>query len=339
MNLDLIAYLKKQSQFTPLPELEEKLALGRDQLFSDVEALIEQGYSIEFHPYLGVKLLDIPDRLLKHEIRDDLNTKHVGRKLQIFDQVSSTNETAWELIEADPKLKDGTVVLAESQTRGRGRMGREWHSAKGAGLWLSVVLKTSVPPDKLAFLTGGAALAIANMLQQFIHLPAEIKWPNDIMIRGRKVCGILVEARSSHPDVYVLGIGMNVNQARTDFPDSLRETATSLRLERPGARTLNRVRVLRPLLFYLERVYLQIKKKKWERLAEAWSEFVHMGGKQISLEQGGQEFKGTVVKVHPSDGITLKLAGGDEQRTFAAESVTNVRELPAEEPEPEQVEP
>ncbi|MCZ7604636.1 MAG: biotin--[acetyl-CoA-carboxylase] ligase [Planctomycetota bacterium] len=337
MNLELIAYLKKQSQFTPLPELEEKLELGRDQLFSDVEALIEQGYSIEFHPYLGVKLLDIPDRLLKHEIRDDLNTRHVGRKLQIFDQVSSTNETAWELIEADPKLKDGTVVLAESQTRGRGRMGREWHSAKGAGLWLSVVLKTSVPPDKLAFLTGGAALAIANMLQQFIHLPAEIKWPNDILIRGRKVCGILVEARSSQPDVYVLGIGLNVNQARTDFPESLRETATSLRLERPGARTLNRVRVLRPLLFYLERVYLQIKKKKWDRLAEAWSEFVHMGGKQVSLEQGGQEYQGTVVKVHPSDGITLKLAGSDEQRTFAAESVTNVRELPAA--EPEQVEP
>jgi BirA family biotin operon repressor/biotin-[acetyl-CoA-carboxylase] ligase len=185
-----------------------------------------------------------------------------------------------------------------------------------------------VPGDKVAFLTAGAALAIANMLQQFIHLPAEIKWPNDIMIRGRKVCGILVEARSNVPDVYVLGIGMNVNQLRDDFPESLRATATSLRLERPGAKTLNRVRVLRPLLFYLDRVYAQIKKKKWDALAKAWSEFVHMGGKQVSLQQGGEEFRGTVARVHPSEGITLKI--GEEQRTFAAESVGQVRELPRE---------
>ena len=339
MNLELIAYLKKQSQFTPVPELEAKLKLDRDQVFTDVEALIELGYSIEFHPYLGVKLLDIPDSFLKHEIRDDLNTKAVGRKLKLYDQVTSTNEAAWEYLESDPKFKDGTVILAESQTRGRGRMGREWHSAPKTGLWLSVILKCSIPGDKLPFLTSGAALAVANMLQQFIHLPAEIKWPNDVMIRGRKVCGILVEARSNHPDVYVLGIGLNVNQARTDFPDDLREIATSLRLERPGARALNRVRVLRPLLFYLERVYLQIKKKKWDRLAEAWSEFVHMGGKQVSLQQGGEEFRGTVTRLHPSEGITLKLLGGDEQRTFASEGVNTVREIAQEVTEPEEVEP
>jgi BirA family transcriptional regulator, biotin operon repressor / biotin---[acetyl-CoA-carboxylase] ligase len=327
MNLELIAYLKKQSQFTPMPVIEEKLKLGRDQVFTDVEAAIEEGYSIEFHPYLGVKLIDIPDRFLKHEIRDDLNTRHVGRKLKIFDQVTSTNDTAWELIESDPELKDGTVVIAESQTRARGRMGRDWHSAPAAGLWFSVVLKCAVPPDKVTFLTSGAALAVANMLQQFIQLPAEIKWPNDVMIRGRKACGILVEARSNHPDVYVLGIGLNVNQARTDFPESLRETATSLRLERPGARAMNRVRVLRPLLFYLDRVYTQIRKKKWDRLAEAWSEFVHMGGKHVTLQQGGQEIRGKVVRVHPGEGVTLKLESGEE-KTCAAESVSGVRELP-----------
>ncbi|MBZ0138101.1 MAG: biotin--[acetyl-CoA-carboxylase] ligase [Planctomycetes bacterium] len=329
MNLELIAYLKQQSQFTPVPVIEEKLKLERDQVFTDVEAAIEQGYSIEFHPYLGVKLIDIPDKFLKHEIRDDLNTKNVGRKLKIFDQVTSTNETAWELIESEQELRDGTVVIAESQTRGRGRMGREWHSTPGAGLWLSVVLKCNVPPDKVTFLTAGAALAIANMLQQFIHLPAEIKWPNDVMIRGRKVCGILVEARSNQPNVFVLGIGMNVNQVRADFPESLRDTATSLRLERPGARGMNRVRVLRPLLFYLDRIYTQIRKKKWDRLAEAWSEFVHMGGKHVSLQQGGQELRGKVVRVHPADGITLKLESGEE-KTCSAESVANVRDLPSD---------
>jgi BirA family biotin operon repressor/biotin-[acetyl-CoA-carboxylase] ligase len=332
MKTDLISFLKKQSHYTALPVVEEKLNLERETIFSDVEALIEQGYSIEFHPYLGLKLIDIPDRLLKHEIRDDLNTKTIGRKLQIFDQLASTNETAWELIEADRKLKDGTVVLAESQTRGRGRMGSEWHSAPGLGIWMSVVLKVSVPPDKVAFLTAMASLAVANMLQQFVHLPAEIKWPNDVIIRGRKVCGILVEARSNVPDVFVLGIGLNVNQARNDFPEGLADIATSLRLERPGARPLNRVRVLRPLLFYLERVYDLVRKKKWDKIARAWSEFVHMGGKYVRLSQAGQEVEGTVIRVHPSDGITLKI--GDAEKSFSAESVTTVREIEPPAPAP-----
>lgn len=328
MNRDLISYLKKQSQFTPLPELEEKLELDRDSIFNDVEELLEDGYSIEFHPYLGFKLVDIPDKLLKHEIRDDLNTKNVGRKMKIFDQVSSTNEKAWEIIETTEKLRDGFCVFAESQTRGRGRMGREWHSAPESGLWFSVILKCGVPPDKVPFLTAGASLAVANCLQQFVHLPAEIKWPNDVMIRGRKVCGILVEARSNHPDIYVLGIGLNVNQSRNDFPEDLHDTATSLRLERPGARPLNRVRVLRPLLFYLERVYNQVQRKKWDKLAKAWGEFVHMGGKHVRLQQGGKEFRGTVTRVHPCEGITLKLDDVDEESTFAAESVAGVREIP-----------
>lgn len=330
MNTDLISFLKKQSHYTPVGDIEEKLELARDAIFTDVEALIEQGYSIEFHPYLGVKLIDIPDRLLKHEIREDLNTKVIGRKLHIHDQVASTNETAWQLVEADDDLKDGTVVLAETQTQGRGRMGREWHSAAGHGLWMSVVLKVSIPPDKVAFLTAMASLAVANMLQQFIHLPAEIKWPNDVIIRGRKVCGILVEARSNVPDTFVLGIGLNVNQSRHDFPESLRETATSLRLERPGAKPLNRVRVLRPLLFYLERVYDLTRKKKWDKLAKAWSEFVHMGGKYVRLNDGASEVEGTVVRVHPSEGITLRIDGNE--KTISAESASNIR--PAQPPQP-----
>lgn len=339
MNVDLISFLKKQSHYTPLPAIEDKLKLGREAIFSDVEALIEEGYTIEFHPYLGFKLIDIPDRLLKHEIRDDLNTKHIARKLRIYEQLSSTNETAWELIEADPRLKDGTVIIADSQTRGRGRMGREWHSAPGQGLWLSVVLKANIPPDKVAFITAMASLAVANMLHQFIQLPAEIKWPNDVIIRGRKVCGILVEARSNAPDVYVLGIGLNVNQSRSDFPEALRETATSLRLERPGARPMNRVRVLRPLLFYLERVYDLLRKRKWDKLAKAWAEFVHMGGKYVRMAQAGEDVEGTVVRVHPAEGVTLKI--GDEEKTFSAESVSNVREVqPSPEAEtPEQEEP
>ncbi len=331
MNTDLISFLKKQSHYVPVGDIEEKLKISRDAIFTDVEALIEQGYSIEFHPYLGVKLIDIPDRLLKHEIREDLNTKIIGRKLSIHDQLSSTNETAWELVEADDDLKDGTVILADSQMRGRGRMGREWHSAPGLGLWMSVVLRVAVPPDRVAFLTGMASLAVANMLQQFIHLPAEIKWPNDVIIRGRKVCGILVEARSNVPDTFVLGIGLNVNQLRTDFPESLRETATSLRLERPGSRPLNRVRVLRPLLFYLERVYDLVRKKKWDKLARAWSEFVHMGGKHVRLSRAGEEIEGTIIRVHPSEGITLRI--DEKELTISAESVSNVREVQPPKPE------
>lgn len=331
MGRELIRYLKKLSDFVPVGVLAEELELHRDAIFTEVEELIEAGYSIEFHPYLGVKLIDIPDKLLHDEILDDLNTKTIGRNLVIHDELPSTNDTAWQMIEADDDLPDGTVIVTEHQTAGRGRMGNAWHSARGLGLWLSVVLKTHVPPDKMAHITAMASLALANMLQQFVYLPGEIKWPNDVIIRGRKAAGVLVEARSNQPDTYVLGIGMNVNQLRNDFPEELRGTATSLRLERPGAAPLNRVRVLRPLLFYLEKVYALLDKKKWDKLAKAWAEFVPMGGKLISLDHGGQSYRGTVQKVDPARGITLKLEGG-EAREFAAEGVQNVREVVAEEP-------
>lgn len=342
MNLELVAYLKKQSDFTAVAEVEEALAHGGDKkkkakaparpapsndaLFRDIEELISAGYNIEFHPYLGVKLIDIPDRLLEHEIREDMNTERIGKQMRIYDQVESTNDTAWKLLEQDPKLPDGTVVLAEAQTAGKGRLGRAWHSAPGQGVWLSVVLKVALPPDKLPLLTATASLAVANMLQQFIHLPSEIKWPNDVMVRGRKVCGVLVETRSNLPDTFVMGIGLNVNQLPTDFPEELQGIATSLRAERPGAQPVNRVRVIRPLLFYLDTVYRLVHKKKFDKVARAWAEFVPMGGKKVRLNQGDKEFIGTVIDVDPAKGITLRLEGTKESKLFAAETVSNVRE-------------
>lgn len=355
MNLALIAFLKKQSDFTPVADVAAALEAGTDKkaskrpkvaktsgakvnpkapqandaLFREVEELIEAGYNIEFHPYLGVRLVDIPDRLLEHEILDELNTKVIGRKLFIHDSVQSTNEAAWELLQSSPDLPDGAVVLAEGQTQGRGRMGNHWHSPAGAGLWLSVVCKAAVPADKLPFLTAACSLAMANMLQQFIHLPSEIKWPNDIVIRGRKAAGVLVEARSDRPDVCVMGMGLNVNQTAQDFPDELRSIATSLRMERPGAAPLNRVRVLRPLLFYLDGVYQLVLKRKFDKIARAWGEFVQMGGKHVRLAQGESEFTGTVLEIDPARGITLKLDESGDTRLFSAESVRQVREAPA----------
>lgn len=341
MNLALVAYLKKQSDFVGVADVEEALAggdnkkkakqatkskLSNDALFRDIEELIAAGYNIEFHPYLGVKLIDIPDRLLEHEIREDMNTERIGKAMRVFDEVESTNDTAWKLLEQDPKLPDGTVIMAEAQTAGKGRLGRAWHSAPGQGIWMSVVLKVQLPPDKLPLLTATASLAVANMLQQFIHLPSEIKWPNDVMVRGRKVCGVLVETRSNLPDTYVMGIGLNVNQRQTDFPEELQGIATSLRAERPGMAPVNRVRVIRPLLFYLDTVYRLIHKKKFDKVARAWAEFVPMGGKKVKLNQGDKEFLGTVVEVDPVKGISLKLDGGKETKLFAAETVSNVRE-------------
>lgn len=323
MNFDLLRFLKKTTEYTPVGTIESKLKLSRGDLFTDVETLLDHGYKVEFHPYLGVRLLDIPDTLTKFEIREDLNTKRIGRKLRIYDEIASTNETAWEHVADD--MPDGTVVIAESQTRGRGRMGREWVSASGLGLWLSVICRVNVPADKTAFLTAGTSLAVANMLQQFIQLPAEIKWPNDVMIRGRKACGVLVEARSNHPDVWVVGIGLNVNHTESDFPEELRKEATSLRMERPGGKTINRVRVLRPLLFYLDRVYQQIRKKRWDKITKAWTPFVHMGGKHVSLRHAGEEFQGVVQALDPAEGITLKLDDSEDTRVFRADSVTQVR--------------
>jgi BirA family biotin operon repressor/biotin-[acetyl-CoA-carboxylase] ligase len=317
LNLHLLRFLKQQDQPVMSVDIEAKLGIGHGDLIRDLELLAREGYEIEFHPYLGVRLLDIPDRLLAHEINEGLNTKVVGTKLHIFESCTSTSDEAWL---AAKTAADGELFLAEHQTAGRGRMGRTWESAKGLGLYGSFIVKLKLEAGKAPYLTSSIALSFANTIEQFVHLPAEIKWPNDVLIGGRKVAGILVESRSGFPDTFVVGFGLNVNHTVRDF-GALDGVATSLRIERRGG-PINRIRLLRPLIFYLDSVYSQLRKRKFERIAKAWLEYVDTRKRAVVVKAAQEEIHGTLTGIDLDKGVSVEVNG--QVRTFKPEHVQSV---------------
>jgi BirA family biotin operon repressor/biotin-[acetyl-CoA-carboxylase] ligase len=324
LNHELLDFLKKQKAPILPTEVQKKTGLRHGDLIGDLEALASEGYEIEFHPYLGVRLLDIPDRMLVHEIRENLNTKVIGLRVFACETCESTSDEAW-LAVTQGTAQDGDLFVAERQTKGRGRQGNVWDSPPAAGLYFSFVANLKIPQNKALFLTGAASLAIANTIEQIVHLPPEIKWPNDVMIGGRKVAGVLVEARSNVPDTFVIGVGVNVNQMRDSFADGLKDTATSLRIERKGG-SINRVRLLQPLVFYLDSIFAQVRKKRFDRIAKAWLEYVDTERRPVKVMTGNEEITGDLLSMSLEKGVEIAMEGG-AKRAFKPEHVVSVRSL------------
>jgi BirA family biotin operon repressor/biotin-[acetyl-CoA-carboxylase] ligase len=229
--------------------------------------LRRQGYEIDDHPGLGYRFLAAPDAILEAEIRHGLRTRVIGRNLHCRPVVGSTNDVAAEL--AAEEAPEGTVVLAEAQTAGRGRQGRPWHSPPGVGIYMTCLLRPSLEATEYWILTACASVAVCRSIRSATGLRAAVKKPNDVLLRGRKVCGILTEARGG---VVLLGIGISVNHRPEDFPEELREVATSLRME--CGRPVDRIGFLRKVLEELDADYDRLRDDggkaavaEWERRA------------------------------------------------------------------------
>lgn len=225
-----------------------------------------------------------------------LNTEVVGRDILVFDEIDSTNTYALE------KGEDGSVIVADRQTAGRGRKGRTWHSAPGVGLWFSVALLGE--PRGLTF---AAALAVRDALAPFCA--PKVKWPNDILIDGRKVCGILTEHRAGRTAV---GIGINIFHQEKDFPEELRETAGSLNMQAP--RPWLRGEILRDVLTHFDGKVMLLRSGSYDSVREEWAQACGLVGRRIRC--GGDE--GIVRALDTEGGIVLETAHGS-QRVLSGE--------------------
>lgn len=210
-------------------ELGRRFDVSRTAVWKYIEELRQEGYSIEASSRKGYRLLSSEDRLNAYEIACGLNTSIVGREVLYFDSLDSTNNYAREI--AAEGCSDGMSVIAGQQTAGRGRLGRGWESPPDKGIYISVVLRPPLAPVETQILTLAAAVAAANAISEATGLDAGIKWPNDLIIDGRKVCGILLEMNSEADRVnyVILGIGINYSQNEDDFPEELRDRAISLK--------------------------------------------------------------------------------------------------------------
>ncbi len=211
--------------------LSRELGVSRTAVWKHISALRHDGYRIEAVPSRGYRLVSSPDNLDPHEVKARLESARVGQRLEYLKITASTNADAFRL--AEEGAVEGTVVLADSQTGGKGRRGRVWASPAGVNLYCSVVLRPAIMPHEAPQLTFLSAVAVARAIELTTALTPEIKWPNDLLISGKKVAGLLNEmsAETDGINFVILGIGVNLNMTADQFPDDLRHPATSLLLE------------------------------------------------------------------------------------------------------------
>jgi len=250
------------------------------------------------------------------KLQQDLHCRHFGSKIYAFDSVGSTNTSARAL--AADGAPEGTVVFAEEQTAGRGRLGRSWKANAGENLTFSLILRPTTPPEQMNLLPLGIAVAVARGVRQATALPVCCKWPNDLLLHGKKFAGILLESALGPRgfEFVVVGIGINVNQCV--FPEALRPRATSLALL--AGHAMDRINIFRAVLESLEHEYDSFASRGLTSIVPDWLELAPIIGKRVSADVQGVTVHGTVIGISPDGGLQLHTDAGD--RTLFAGDVT-----------------
>ncbi|NHM28723.1 biotin--[acetyl-CoA-carboxylase] ligase [Desulfofundulus sp. TPOSR] len=295
----------------------QSLGVSRTAVWKHIQALRGAGYDIEAVPHAGYRLVNIPDRLYPAEITRGLQTAFLGRNVYHYDQVESTNRTAREL--AARGVPDGTLVVAEEQTGGRGRMGRGWFSPHSRGIWCSVILHPAVNPMDAPPLTMLAAVAVARALRRAAGVEAGIKWPNDLLVGEKKICGILTElsAEMERINYLIIGMGINVNIDRHEFPPELREIATSVQIE--TGRRVSRVHLLQNLLAELEYWYRIWEKEGFAPVLACWKELNVTLHRPVRVFTQRETWEGWAEDVDADGSLVLRLPGGEYKRVVSGE--------------------
>ncbi len=300
--------------------LSSRLKVSRAAIHKHIKKLRQDGYTIESSTKKGYRIGEYHDLISVHEIQNNLATKTFGRKkILVLKETDSTNMQAKKLAaEGEP---EGTIVIAESQHSGRGRKGREWFSPIGSGIYSSMILRPQIPPSEAPGITLMTAVAAAEALISIMGIPVKIKWPNDILLKGKKIIGILTEISTEMDsvDYIVVGIGINVNTPALDFPAALQHSATSLYAE-TGTR-YSRVDLFRIFLQQFEEYYDLFKQEGFEGIRDRWKTHTDIIGKNVVVRKIGEEIAGRIIDIDPAGVLILKDASAKVHRIFSGDLI------------------
>jgi len=299
-------------------EIADRVNRPEDEIIAAVDLLKNWGYDIKVDNDRRYIFRGAPDKFLDTEIRHQLKTRLLGNKIHAYNSIGSTNVIANQLaVSGEP---EGSLVVADQQTKGRGRFRRVWHSPKDVGLYCSLVLRPKIHPSEAPGISLVTALATADTIKAFCDSEVKIKWPNDVLISGRKAAGILTEL-SAEPDLVnfvIVGIGVNINHKKTDLPAELRKQATSIRIE--SGKSVKRVEFLRRLLYQFEKEYLSFQKHGLAKLRKRLVDYSSLIGHQVTIRTGKRKVSGKAVDI---DRQGLLIVETDEgRRAFSAGEVT-----------------
>jgi BirA family biotin operon repressor/biotin-[acetyl-CoA-carboxylase] ligase len=299
-------------------QLAEQLAISRAAVWARMDELRQAGYEIEAGPHFGYRLVSSPDALHADDLLARLgDTKVIGRDIRVFEETNSTNDVVEKL--ARDGVKEGVVVFAESQTKGRGRLGRKWMSPTHKGLWFSVLLRPELRPQEATQLTVASATALHRAIKSVTGLSADIKWPNDLLIGGKKVVGILTEMNAEVDRVrhVILGIGVDVNQDAVEFPPELNKIATSLKAE--TGEEISRAELATEILRELDADYARICGGKFSEVADEWEAGCATIGKNVSVQMGVRKIRGCAEALDDAGALLIRTEHGHLERIIGGD--------------------
>ena len=310
IDIPVLLYLSDKKYITG-ERLSKYLGISRVAVWKQIQKLKKLGYLIAADTKRGYCIISRPDILLPTEIQRNLHTKYIGKQIYYYDRINSTNSVAKNAI-SDKRihLQEGTVIIANEQTAGRGRLSRTWHSPHG-GVWMSTVLFPDLEPAYISKITLMTAVVLVQSIKALFNIPALIKWPNDIIIEDQKLCGILTEmsAESDRINYVVVGIGVNANIDREQFPEEIRKQSTSL--QEILGKQISKTRFARIVLENFEKYYDLLQMKQFATILKEWKINAHTLGKKITVESAEQTILGEAINVTTEGALVIKTENGE----------------------------
>ncbi|OLN23221.1 biotin--[acetyl-CoA-carboxylase] ligase [Domibacillus antri] len=272
----LEAFSRADGEFVSGQALADIIGCSRTAVWKHIESLRQEGFELEAVRKKGYRITSKPDKVSENELLIGLETVRIGKRIVFKESVESTQKEAHRLAE---EAAEGTLVIAEEQTAGRGRMTRPWHSPKYTGIWMSVILKPNLPPFKAPQFTLITAVAVTEAIRDAAGIMPEIKWPNDLLLNGKKITGILTELQADSDQIrsIIIGIGMNVNQR--EFPEELANIATSIFIEK--GETVPRAKIVQAIMKNLEIYYDEYMTNGFGLIKEKWESYAISIGRHI----------------------------------------------------------
>lgn len=317
MRDEVLEFLREnQGGFVSGQDMSEACHVSRTAIWKHIKALRQKGYKIESYTKRGYRLLEEPDLLSPIAMKKVLNTDVFGKRYVYMDTIESTNLEARRL--ANQGAEEGTVVVTEEQAAGRGRLSRGWYSPFGKGLWFSLILRPDFLPSEASKCTLMAAVALTKAFHKMGLVDAGIKWPNDILVNGRKLVGILTEMSGSMEEIsyIVMGIGINVKTKQEELPEEIKHIATSLLME---GIDIERTEAFKIVLEELEHQYYEVLDRGFEETLQEWRQLSVTLGQEIEVRTPGDTYEGIALDIDEDGNLLVKTMNGDIERIIAGD--------------------
>lgn len=307
MKEKVLLMLKQSQSYVSGQEMCNALGVSRTAVWKVINQLKEEGYVIEAVSNKGYSLSKTPNTITEYEVRSHLEDSAFLDQIVSYEVIDSTNVKAKQL--ANEGKNQNLLVLAEEQTAGRGRRGRGWSSPKGSGIWMSLLLHPQIAPQNASMLTLVSALALVKAIKEVTQLEAQIKWPNDIILNGKKVCGILTEMSSEVDYIHYVVIGIGINANTTEFPEEIQPIATSLQLA--GNKEVNRAELVAVIMKHFERYYERfIKTEDMRELQEEYNNSLVHKNQNVKIINGSTITEGIARGIDTDGSLLVELEEG-----------------------------